>query len=89
MMTDFCLPHVLVAPQLHAFSLTTRRWSQIVVGATEDAHQDAASPRVLTTAPLVRTGHCATVHAGRLLLFGGLDERNQLLDNVVSLELIA
>jgi hypothetical protein len=38
---------------------------------------------------LVRTGHCAALHRGRLLLFGGLDDRNRMLDDLVSVELIA
>ncbi|KOO22403.1 voltage dependent ion channel [Chrysochromulina tobinii] len=31
---------------------------------------------------LVRTGHCAALHRGRLLLFGGLDDRNRMLDDL-------
>ena len=37
----------------------------------------------------VRTGHCATVHAGRMLIFGGLNDKNHLLDDVTSVTLIS
>ena len=37
----------------------------------------------------LRTGHCATVYAGRLLVFGGLNDKNNLLDDVKSITLIS
>ena len=36
----------------------------------------------------VRTGHCATVHAGRLLLFGGLNDEGSLMNDLYSVSLI-
>ena len=37
----------------------------------------------------VRTGHCATMHQGRLLVFGGLNDKNVLLDDLMTVTLIA
>ena len=37
----------------------------------------------------VRTGHCATVHAGKLLLFGGLRDDGRFLDDITTVELIS
>ena len=124
-------------PQLHAFSLATRRWNEVpVCDKLPDSHTrapdfitgppsdtTARSPAQAPTADwadgieavmgtpvtpplgaaveraggsaqakkqvLVRTGHCAALHRGRLLLFGGLDDRSRMLDDLVSVELIA
>ena len=61
--------------------MPTRTWRQVGLQLIKDGGRE-------TRWPPVRTGHCTTVHAGRLLLFGGLDDGNQLLDDVAMMELI-
>jgi len=56
----------------------------IAVAVDATAEPDADGGRVL-----VRTGHCATLHAGRLLLFGGLNDQNRMLDDLTTVELIS
>ena len=63
-------------PSLHTFNVTSKQWREVPLA-------EAGGGRTS-----VRTGHCATVHAGRLLLFGGLDDRNLLLDDLMSVSLI-
>ena len=64
---------------LHSFDVRTRHWSQVPL--------HTSSPR--GGPPPLRTGHCTTVHAGRLLLFGGLREDGQFLDDITTVELIS
>ena len=61
---------------LHSFNVRSKQWSKVPL-------ERAGGGRTP-----VRTGHCTTVHAGRLLLFGGLNDRNALLDDLVSVSLI-
>lgn len=63
-------------PSLHSFNVTSRQWREIPL----EKAGGGATP--------VRTGHCATVHAGRMLLFGGLNDKNLLLDDLTSVSLI-
>ena len=63
-------------PSLHSFNVTSRQWTEVPL-------EKAGGGRTP-----VRTGHCATVHAGRILLFGGLNDRNLLLDDLMSVSLI-
>ena len=65
---------------MHCINLRTLRWSQVSLRSH--------SPSGSRAAP-VRTGHCATVHAGKLLLFGGLHEDGRFLDDITTVELIA
>lgn len=64
---------------LHSFDVRTRHWSQVPL--------HTSSPR--GGPPPQRTGHCTTVHAGRLLLFGGLREDGRFLDDITTVELIS
>lgn len=64
---------------LHSFDVRTRHWSQVPL--------HTSSPR--GGPPPLRTGHCTTVHAGRLLLFGGLREDGRFLDDITTVELIS
>jgi len=64
---------------LHAFDVRTRHWSQVPL--------HTSSPR--GGPPPLRTGHCTTVHAGRLLLFGGLRDDGRFLDDITTVELIS
>ena len=82
-LTPLPLPH----PQtnffdatMHCINLRTLRWSQVSLRSH--------SPSGSRAAP-VRTGHCATVHAGKLLLFGGLRDDGRFLDDITTVELIA
>ena len=63
---------------MHCINLRTLRWSQVSLRSH--------SPSGSRAAP-VRTGHCATVHAGKLLLFGGLRDDGRFLDGVTVDEL--
>ena len=65
---------------MHCINLRTLRWSQVSLRSH--------SPSGSRAAP-VRTGHCATVHAGKLLLFGGLRDDGRFLDDITTVELIA
>lgn len=64
---------------LHSFDVRTHHWSQVPL--------HTSSPR--GGAPPLRTGHCTTVHAGRLLLFGGLRDDGRFLDDITTVELIS
>ena len=64
-------------PSLHSFNVTSKQWAAVPLQTSANI-----------TAP-VRTGHCATVHAGKLLLFGGLNNQNRLLDDLFSVSLIS
>ena len=57
---------------LHSFNVRSKCWSQV--------HLESLIPGVQR--PPVRTGHCTTVHAGRLLLFGGLRDDGHFLDDI-------
>ena len=76
--------------RLHSFNVTSRRWSRVAISqaatgaASGAAADDDADGRAAAAKLSVRTGHCATVHAGRLLLFGGLNDENQLLSDLTS-----
>ena len=63
-------------PSLHSFHVGTRQWREVPL----EKAGGGATP--------VRTGHCATVYAGRMLLFGGLNDKNLLLDDLWSVSLI-
>lgn len=62
---------------LHSFNLRSRRWSEVAL------RTPSGEPGTAT----LRTGHCAAVHAGRLLLFGGLNNHAEMLDDVTSVHL--
>ena len=64
---------------LHSFDVRTRCWTQVPL------HTISPSADRLP----VRTGHCATVHAGRLLLFGGLRDDGHFLDDITSVRLLS
>ena len=64
-------------PSLHSFNVTSKQWAAVPLQTSANI-----------TAP-VRTGHCATVHAGKLLLFGGLRDDGRFLDDITTVELIA
>jgi len=74
--------------RLHAFHFQTRRWSEVVLSARRGDAREASGGTVLVRSAL-RTGHCATLHAGKLLLFGGLNDRNEMLDDLTSVDLIS
>lgn len=59
---------------LHSFNIRTGVWSQVRL--------DTYLPNAKR--PPVRTGHCTTVHAGRLLLFGGLRDDGHFLDDITA-----
>jgi len=59
---------------LHSFNVRTKVWSQVPL--------DTYLPG--SERPPVRTGHCTTVHAGRLLLFGGLRDDGHFLDDITA-----
>jgi N-acetylneuraminic acid mutarotase len=59
-------------PFLHSFNIRSKTWSAVPLRGGNS----------------VRTGHCATVHAGRLLVFGGLNDEAHLLDDLTSVALI-
>jgi hypothetical protein len=62
---------------LHSFNVHSSCWSQVPLEALIHA-----------PSPLVRTGHCTTVHAGRLLLFGGLRDDGVFLDDISAVVLM-
>jgi hypothetical protein len=62
-------------PALHTFNCRTREWRQVPLRAAGNFATQ-------------RTGHCATAHACQLIVFGGLNDRNTLLDDVTSIQLI-
>ena len=64
-------------PSLHSFNTASKQWSEVPL-------ERAGGGRTP-----VRTGHCATVHAGKLLLFGGLRDDGRFLDDITTVELIA
>jgi len=64
---------------LHSFDVRTRNWTQVPLRTSSQR----GGP------PPLRTGHCTTVHAGRLLLFGGLREDGRFLDDITTVELIS
>jgi hypothetical protein len=71
-------------PCLHAFDVRKEAWSHVplrMAQSGDEVAEDQLTP--------VRTGHCATVHAGRLLIFGGLNDKNRMLDDVKAVTLIA
>ena len=68
-----------VQKELLQIDVRTRHWSQVPL--------HTSSPR--GGPPPLRTGHRTTVHAGRLLLFGGLREDGQFLDDITTVELIS
>ena len=83
-------------PGLHSFNFTSKRWSQVALRPEESQHaHDDDEGRGSTQAAdgganaLVRTGHCATLFAGSVLLFGGLNDREEMLDDLISVELIS
>ena len=89
---------------LHSFDTRSGAWSRVPLRSAAAPRRASAANAALgiasasgeggveeeddVTTP-VRTGHCATVHAGRMLIFGGLNDKNHLLDDVTSVTLIS
>ena len=73
-------------PCLHSFNVRTKHWSEVPL--LTPASIDERSGQLVREKVPVRTGHCASVHAGALLLFGGLDDQNHFLDDVSTVHLI-
>ena len=63
---------------LHSFNVRTKVWSQVPLDTYLPSNKRAP----------VRTGHCTTVHAGRLLLFGGLRDDGHFLDDITAVTLM-
>lgn len=62
-------------PSLHSFNVTSKQWCTVPLERAGGGETK-------------RTGHCATVHAGRILLFGGLDHNGRLLDDLWGISLM-
>jgi len=64
---------------LHSFDTLRKQWSQVPLRA----------PSPDRRLPVVRTGHCTESHEGALLIFGGLCDTGEYLDDITSVRLIA
>ena len=59
-------------------------------GAGEGSAEGAGEPAAPSPSrAALRTGHCASLHGGSILLFGGLNENSQLLDDITTVQLVS
>ncbi len=75
-------------PAAQMYDVVLKRWRRVsLYSRTAGAAGEPAAPSPSRAA--LRTGHCASLHGGSILLFGGLNENSQLLDDITTVQLVS